>query len=288
MKTFKEFLKEGGNIKIGEYSADPIPITEKTRKQTALDVHDALHDLHRSFEKEHGAFLFGKNAKALFSGSAYSGSTRHLVNENLPTSEFAQYKPTLGDIDVQVPREHMANLGVHLQEGKKIGKYTILGINRTGGEHHILAKHENGQIHQIDFEGVNYKDDEPTKFDQLSHNADWEDIKQGIKGLHHKILLNAAGGKKYKFSMLYGLGNREGETNWDNDTSSITKKLFGQKANESSIQSFVNLTDAIKKYIPKNQHQAIYDKFKESMISHKKIDHTAAFAHLQRSLGVND
>ena len=53
-------------------------------------------------------------------------------------------------------------------------------------------KHENGQVHQVDFEGTDYHKDEPSEFAKFSHSSHWHDTKAGIKGAHHKILLNAA------------------------------------------------------------------------------------------------
>jgi hypothetical protein len=63
MKSFKSFLNEGGNIKVGpkgqETSAAPFPIHPHTRAERRNDVHTALSKIHDAFHKQHGEHLFG-------------------------------------------------------------------------------------------------------------------------------------------------------------------------------------------------------------------------------------
>ena len=63
MKSFKFFLNEGGNVKVGpkgqETSAAPFPIQHDTRAVRRTDVHTALSKIHDAFHKEHGQHLFG-------------------------------------------------------------------------------------------------------------------------------------------------------------------------------------------------------------------------------------
>ena len=287
MKTFKGFLAEGGNIKIGEHSANNISISRGTRPGHQKAIHGMLGALHDSFHKETGHHLFGDKKQALESGSAYSGSTEHLMGGHVGHEEFAKHKPSVGDVDVKIPAEHREALHAHLKPGKKFGKYTVVGTKKSGTEIHALMKHDNGQVHQFDFENSHYEHNEPSKFDRFAHNSDWEDIKHGIKGMHHKVLLNATGGEKHKFSVAYGLGKREGDPHWDNDTHSITHKLFGKGANEKHLHSFHGVVDLIKKHIPASEHQRIYDKFKND-VSRIKVDHSAALKHMQQHLKVKD
>ena len=286
MLTFKEFIAEGGNIKIGHHEAGVIDVSPKTRQSAADDISNGLHELHKSFHKAHNEHLFGTDAKALKTGSAYSGSTSHLMDSSIPHEDLIKHKKSFGDVDVKVPREHMDKLHAHLQPGLKFGKYTVLGVNKGGGEHHLLAKHENGQNHQFDFEPSTYEKDEPSRFDRLSHSSNWEDVKSGFKGYHHKILLNAIGGNKHKFSTLYGVGKREGEPDWERDQGKMANRLFGSKATSDTVQSFKSLTAAIKKHVPGANHQAIFDKFKTSSTTNKGVDSAAAISHLQTELGL--
>ena len=299
MLTFKAFstLMEGGNVKIGDVESTPVAVNKDNRSQVQNDTHEFLSNVSNSFKKEHGSHLFGKNNKALTTGSTYSGSTKHLMDNNIGHDEFVKHKRKLpddshahvGDIDVKVPNEHMENLHKHLTTGKKFGKYTVVGVKRGGGEHHALIKHENGGTHQVDFEGSHYEKDEPSKFDQFSHSSDWKDTKLGIKGAHHKQLLNAVGTDKHKFSIMHGLGSREGPKSpkWENDTKKITHKLFGPKADEQHLHSFHGLAHLIKHHIPASEHQKIYDKFKADT-ARNKFNNDAAIQHLKTTLGTKD
>ena len=294
MKTFKDFIIEGGNVKVktekGEVSAAPFKV--KNRSEQAGDVHQALSDIHDSMNKEHGIHLFGKGKKALNSGSLYAGSTRQFMNKDkskISDAEFKKHKPSVGDLDVQIPAEHKETLTSHLTPGKKFGKYTVVGTKKHGNEVSAIMRHDNGEHHQFDFEGVHYHQDEPSKGEQLLHNSSWEDTKAGIKGLHHKILLNAVGGSTHKFSITHGLRSRTDESDkGTNEPEKITNKLFGQKADHSKIESFHGVTELIKKHIPKERHQEIYDKFKSGLEKIKGVDHGPALAHLRQHLGVKD
>jgi len=293
MIRFKSFLQlnEGGNVKLstGE-TAQPIKVTSKSRPDIQKDTHEMLHDLHQSFYDEHKGHLFGKNAKALHTGSAYSGSTKNLMDKNISHSEFTKHKKESGDIDVKVPHEHMDDLHKHLTPGRKFGKYTVVGVKSGGGEHHAIMKHDNGENHQVDFEGSTYHKDEPSHFDQFAHSADWHDTKQGIKGVHHKQLINAAGTDKHKFSILHGSASRsDKDPHWEKDTKKITHKLFGKDADEKHLHSFHGVTHLIKNHIPKAEHQKIYDKFKSDVEkTNKKINNKPALDHLKKELGTKD
>lgn len=297
MKTFKALfeeitaLLEGGNVKIGEHEAEPIKLTADTRKKSADDVRESLSSLHDSFHKETGHHLFGEDKKALNTGSAYSGSTAHFMGP-VSDKEFVAHKPNVGDIDVQVHKDHFDQLVDHLNKhkeaGTSFGPYKVLGIKKAGAEAHVLMQHNNGSVHQFDFEKTNYQDNEPSKFDQLAHSSDWNDIKSGIKGMHHKLLLNAAGGNKHKFSILYGVGHRDGDPQWKNTPGEMSSSLFGDKADPKNMSSFKGVAQSIKDHIPAEQHQDIYNKFKNDLSRHKKINHSAALEHLRNTLNVKD
>jgi hypothetical protein len=151
-------------------------------------------------------------------------------------------------------------------------------------------QHKNGEIHQVDIESAHYHHDEPSHFDQFAHNASWQDTQHGIKGVHHKQLINATGGAKHKFSILHGLGSRETkDPHWTNDTKEITHKLFSKRANEKDLHSFHGVTQLIKKHIPASEHQKIYDKFKSDVTkTNKGINNAHALAHLRQHLHVQD
>lgn len=287
MLTFKGFLLEGGNLVVDDVSASPIKVSGKNRQQVQGDLHGMLSSLHSHVEKTEGAHIFGKGMKALKTGSAFSGSTAHLFDKTVSDDEIGKHKSELGDADVKVDREHFEKLGKHLQKGATYGKYTVAGYSKTGGEHHVLMKHENGQVHQVDFEGTDYHKDEPTEFAKFSHSSHWHDTKAGIKGAHHKILLNAAASPTHKFSILHGLSPRGGEDKWNKDVGHIAKTVFGKNASENDVQSFHTVASAIKKHLPASRHQEIYNKFSSDMKRFdKKINSKNAISHLGSVLGV--
>jgi len=291
MLSFKEILDEGGNVKLktGE-TAVPIKITPENRAQVQKDTHDMLHAMHQSFNKAYGEDLFGKNAKALATGSTYSGSTKSLMDKSISDVEFTKHKKEAGDIDVKIPQEHMPTLAQHLTPGQKFGKYTYVGMKSGGGEHHAIMRHDSGEHHQIDFEKSTYQNHEPSEFDQFAHSADWGDIKLGIKGAHHKQLLNAVGTDQHKFSSLYGIGSRTNkDAPWENNFEKMTKTLFGPSADAKQLHSFQGIVQLIKKHIPKSHHQAIYDKFKNDVTkTNKHINNKPALELMKKQLGVKD
>lgn len=291
MLKFKDYITEGGNMTIGGVTAAPIPVTDKTREEIQNDVHAALNDLHDKFLEQHGAHLFGKDAQALSTGSAYAGSTKQFMDKNIPHSNFVKYKPSVGDIDVQVPMEHKDKLVSTLTPGTTLGNYTVSGNKKHGNEVSTILQHNSGSHNaQVDFEGVEYQNNEPTEAEQFLHSSHWDDTALGIKGVHHKLLLNAVAGDKRKFSITHGLRPR------DNDMvpgikhpKDVSRALFGENAQHDNIQSFVGITDLIKTHLPASEHQAIYDKFKKSAaVMAKRLDSTAALAHIKKALNVSD
>ena len=278
MKTFASFIVEGGNIKVGDHQAAPFKVTAKNRAQRAEDIHDSLFHLNRSFRGEHSHDLFpGGKAR-------HAGSTAHLMDKKIPDAEFAKHKPSVGDVDVHVPHEHGDKLHAHLKTGAKFGKYTVMGTKKHGADVSAVMKHDNGENHQFDFVKGKHGPEEQS----FLHSSHWHDVTHGVKGLHHKILMNAAGGEKHKFSISGGLKSRED----DKDTGhqhpkAIAHALFGKDADHSKIHSFHGVADLIKKHKPESEHQAIYDKFKDSVKTNQN-DHSKAIAHLKKTLGTKD
>ena len=288
LKGFKQYIVEGGNVKIDNVGANPISITPENRKQVTTDVAGFLHGLNNTHKLQHGSHLFGENGSAISNGTAFSGSTHHLFDKKINDQDFAHYKPVVGDLDVKVPREHLAALSDHLQPGKSYGAYTVVGHKKSADGYNALIKHDNGQVHQIDFEGSDYDNKGPSEFDKFAHSSNWDDVKAGIKGAHHKILLNAVGGDKHKFSILHGLGNRTGDVNWTKDKKQISSSLFGNNAPAENLDSFHGVVQNIKNHIPADQHQAIYDKYKDSVKKMKGLHSDASLAHMRQHLNVVD
>lgn len=293
MLTFKKFILEGGNITFGKKgdpnapTAAPFPVTARTRAKVRDELHGALSSIHDSFHKETGEHLFGKDKDRLHDATAFSGSSHDLMGHHISHEEFAKYKPSVGDVDVQVTKEHKDKLATHLQPGDKHGNFTVVGVKKHGAETSVGLRHnDTGHVHQIDFEGVSHPGSEADRF---LHSSSWSDTKAGIKGAHHKILINAVGGETHKFSLTHGLRSRTDESDPGvQHPTQVSQKLFGDKADHENIHSFQGVTQLIKKHIPKEQHQAIYDKFKSGISTKKDMDHGPALEHLRRHLGVKD
>ncbi len=287
---FKSFIAEGGNVKVGpkgsETAAAPFSVTAKNRGQKRNDIHHALGSIHDAFHKEHGEHLFGHGQEHLHAGHIYSGSTHDLMDKNISHEEFAKHKPSVGDVDVQVSHDHKNKLESTLKPGSRHGKYTVVGTKKHGNEISAVMKHDNGEHHQFDFQGVKHPGSESERF---LHSSSWHDTKAGIKGAHHKILINAVGGDKHKFSITHGLRSRTDDSDaGKTHPTEVAHHMFGHKADHTQIHSFQGVTSLVKKHIPKEQHQAIYDKFKSSVQSQKGTDHEPALSHLRKHLGVND
>jgi len=287
---FKSFLAEGGNVKVGpkgaETHAAPFGITAHNREQKKNDIHHALGSIHDAFHKEHGEHLFGHGQEHLHTGHIYSGSTHDLMDKHISHEEFAKHKPTVGDVDVQVSHDHKNKLESTLKTGSRHGKYTVAGTKKHGNEISAVMKHDNGEHHQFDFQGVHHPGSESERF---LHSSNWHDTKAGIKGAHHKILLNAVGGEHHKFSITHGLRSRTDDSDpGKTHPADVAHHLFGHNADHSQIHSFQGVTHLIKKHLPKEQHQAIYDKFKDSVKSQKHMNNEPALEHMRKHLGVKD
>ena len=291
IKTFIEYIVEGGNVTIDGVKPEGFAVTHHNRESLQREIHHGLHEIHNLVHAKHGAEIFGHNAHALHNHSAYSGSTKHLMNKEISHEDFAKHKSNVGDVDVQVPHEHLDHISKVLQKGTKVGNFIVHGTKKIAGEVHAVLKHkQSGKYHQFDFEGTKYNKSSPSHFDRFSHSSDWEDTKAGFKGVHHKTLLNAVGGSKYKFSSMHGLGERHDDkkkdSNWQTDLKKITHNLFGNSANEKDLHSFQGLTKLVKEHIPAKQHQAIFDKFKDSLRGDSDND-KKALEHLKKNLHVS-
>lgn len=268
----EDVLTEGGNETIDGVKA------ERIGAHHAPHIHGALQHLHQSFKADTGHDLFGPGAKALHSGSAYSGSTKHLMS--------GERKSSIGDVDVMVPHEHAEALHKHLTPGRQVGHYTVVGAKRRGTETTALMKTPRGQVHQFDFEHVAYHGGEPHPGDQFLHSSSAEDAELGIKGAHHKMLLNAAGGTHYKYHPQRGIVSRTDEKDATKNPVEMTHRLFGPKADPSHIHSFSGVSHLIAHHVPDKQHRAILDKFADSTARMKHVDSSHAIRHLRKALGV--
>jgi len=262
MKSLKDFLIEGGGTLKTDDGQTSVAIdtsTPEKRKAMQKSVHKTLSAINDHFKQNHQTDLFKDR---LITKTAYSGSSKALMDRKIPHDEFSQHKPGVGDIDVKIDHGHRDIVSQGLRHNQTFGDHTILKVHRKG-EVHVLARHNpTGHIHQFDFEPVHDPDHPFTDFSRSSSFADSK-VHPDIKGMHHKMLLNASGGTKYKFGSK-GLVNRADESKSTKDIKEIGNRLFGKGHDNSHIHSFTGVTDLVAKHVPQERHQEIYDKFSKT------------------------
>lgn len=182
----------GGNVKVDGQGSEPIKIN--MRKERRHDVERMLHSINRHSKHE----LWGFGAPSLTTGDAYSGSTAHFMNKELKDEELGKYKKSFGDIDVMVPKEKQEALKAALQPGTKHGKFTVVGTKPLGGQISAIVQHDDGKHHQVDFEFKDFDEEtqSPTDFAKFSQNSHIDDLKTGLKGTAHKVLMLALTAKE--------------------------------------------------------------------------------------------
>lgn len=130
----------------------------------------------------------------------FSGSSRHVFDSTITTSELLKYVSTIGDIDVMVPHEKLNLLFSFLAriESQRItSRLTYVGQNkcsRTGHQINALFHIFDESVCldafvQVDFEGVEFSEGLPTEFSEFAHSSAWCDITSGLKGVAHKYIL---------------------------------------------------------------------------------------------------
>jgi len=309
--NFKNFyLAEGGNLQLPDahgqmIGADPMHMDPNhpqavSRKERQSDLHDALSQMSDEHAQKTGQHIFGPNHEALNDRSAFMGSSNAFMDPKISNKEFAQHKPKVGDVDIAIPEEHTGTLADQLKPGKKYGKYTFIGGKKSGTQNLGLFRHDDGRVQQIDMEPATYENGRPSEWNQFAHGSDWGDVKSGIKGAFHKLLLRsvtAAQGtngivrnKKgdtrkfipnHSFSVDRGMrpshaqiGQENGDTiyremtpkesQYDTSLPSIYGKMFGKAPEPSDMKTFGSyhgVLDSMKKHLNPEQQSRVADRY---------------------------
>ena len=155
-KSFIQFINEGGNARVIDRKtgkviarAEKMDLKKFNRHELVTDIVDALSALNDLFEKEYGRKIW-KNFNVVRSGQAFSGSTEFFINLDIPDEEFVQHKPSVGDIDVIIPKEISEKFEEFMPtiEGKKLTpNVTYMGQDRTdfGTTWLAVFKYKNGK-----------------------------------------------------------------------------------------------------------------------------------------------
>ena len=198
--TFSPFIIiEGGNASVGNIRANKTDMKMFGReyfKNTLLSIFKKLDELYFKSYKEH-LFINFNNFEEFV-----TGSSKFIFDKSISDEEFIKYKPFVGDVDISIDRKKIKNLLELLNNNENaliIKDVIFVGStkdNIKSEESQInslfkISKNKHITNLQIDFEGSEYKDNKPSQFSKFSHSSNWEDIKDGFKGVCHKFLLRA-------------------------------------------------------------------------------------------------
>lgn len=191
MQTFKQFLKEGGNVVLGGEEAQKIDLEEIPRDEITDLIFEGLQELNKKFESFAGIKLWSD--KVFDDLSFLSGSSVHFFNKEIPTDEFKQHKPKVGDIDTQVDETFEEQITEFLNQlSGNVGPIEFLGSKKSPGQKITLWKVKAFDVNvQIDLELSEFSGGAPTPWSQFSHSSSWADMKENVKGVFHKFALRA-------------------------------------------------------------------------------------------------
>lgn len=193
--------------------AKPIVFDEKvSRSDFARDVRNMirkLDDIHRRAFDE-GLYEESTRDAMLESGYTFMGSSEFLFapTSKIDDREYTKHKKKTGDIDLLVSKERISTLFQllnELRERKITETITFVGHNKLSiGE--VKGEQINGIfeynlndrsfLFQIDFVFVAFNEEGlPYPEEKFLRGSTWEDIKAGIKGIGHKLLLQSIGAR---------------------------------------------------------------------------------------------
>lgn len=187
-------LKEGGEAEFTSGKADKILMSKHDRDVVTKKIKDSLKDFNLKYAKKMGEKLW--DDKAITDGDIFSGSSKAFMSSDILSSDFAKHKEIVSDIDVQVDENSKETLAKFLESSK--GDKFVHSIlsdwkaSPLGDQHLALFKLDNPSLFfQIDFELVDFDKGRPTKFASFARSSEWVDIKEGVKGVFHKWLINS-------------------------------------------------------------------------------------------------
>lgn len=228
MKTFKEYLTEGGNVIIDDQEATRIDLKSISRDEIVPIIRQGLETISNAFKSKYGLPIWDDE---LFKSNKYlSGSAFHFFNlAEIPSALFTSKKPSVGDIDTQVDvaMEPMIKEFLTDNKGKSFGPIRLIGFKTSAGQFISLWELSKYGINiQIDLELVDFQNGKPTDWAQFSHSSAWEDVIKGVKGVAHKYLMQSLhGDKREPIVILTGKRRTPKETDKSKLAFSVQKGL---------------------------------------------------------------
>lgn len=192
INNFNWVISEGGNVQVGSHLAQRIDLEKYSREGITNKIWNVLTQINDHYNKINGSPIWKE--RLLKNRNFLSGSSFHFFNPSIPHDQFKKIKPKVGDIDTQVDKNIKDSLVNFLQQSvnKKFGGAKLLGFNDQGNQLISLWGFNDPPIKvQVDFELVDYDNDEPTEWARFSHSSSWDDLESGIKGVFHKYLMRA-------------------------------------------------------------------------------------------------
>jgi len=183
-----------------------------SRSDFTRDVKDMIRkidDIHRRAFGE-GLYSIESRDEMLDSGYTFMGSSEFLFapSSDISDEEYTAHKKKTGDIDLLIDETKIPSLFALLNElsGKQLTSTTkLIGHNKLTeaqirGEqiNAIFEYKSNGRdfLFQIDFVFVPFNEEgRPNEEEKFLRGSTWEDITEGIKGIGHKLLLQALGSR---------------------------------------------------------------------------------------------
>ena len=179
------------------------------RQELRNDVIKMLKVIDAEFNRDYGVPLWDASQRdeLLTSGFAFNGSSAHLFAppEVLSDEEFIEFKPVVGDIDLTTPSDKTVDLYkmlTRLEDKQLTDKITYIGHNKQSTKEldqinalfaytwdPNASEGEGETFFQIDFESSGYSEGRPTPWFKFAYSSSWDDIKLGVKGVAHKMLI---------------------------------------------------------------------------------------------------
>lgn len=312
MLTFVEFLrgdellpnylKEGGNVRIGEHEAQAIDLKNHERDVVSELIMKGLVKINQAFKDDNNLYIWKPGV--LKNGDIFSGSTKHFFDSNIATEDFLKHKKSVGDIDLMVDEELKSRIETFMEHhvDEEFEHVKLIGSKKSGDQHITLWRLEPTGINvQMDFEYAAFKEDKPTEWSRFSHSSSFEDMENGIKGAFHKLLMTSLLGHKKTDAILQmktkrkeikaglqalsvkglrqkyeKIGDEDGkpvirETNskdWVTNFYAIMKEAFDVDATAKDVErfwSFVGILELIKKYMDRKKQKAVLESFAEKL-----------------------
>ena len=126
--------------------AEKIDLTQISRKEIVEEITTCLSNLDKSFFIVNGTHLWN-DFRVIQNGSALNGSSNALFDTSISDEEFVSVKPSVGDVDVTFPEEHMASLWHLLNEleGVALSKH----LTYLGHKNSTIDETKVGNLNQI-------------------------------------------------------------------------------------------------------------------------------------------